>query len=131
MKKLLFCLALTCSTIGTTTMMQSCSSPMSLNANNVANIASKIASLLGTKLGLSAVQSPLVSNLVTQFLGSKLKLGGLMKSNPVQYASQLGDVQGVLMNGLKGVLQGDQMSKLTALKPATNDAKNILSQLFY
>jgi hypothetical protein len=131
MKKILFCLVLTCTTVGTTTMMQSCSSPMALNAGNVSSIVSKIVTLLGSKLGLSGSQSPLISKLLTTFLGNKLNLGSLMKTNPTQYASQFGDIQGKLMEGLGGVLQGNQMSKLMALKPTANDAKNVLSQLFY
>lgn len=112
-------------------MMQSCSATSGLNASNLTSIGTQIVSALGTKLGLSATQSPLVSNLVTQFLASKLKLGNLVKTNPAQYASQFSNIQGTLMTGLKGVLQGNQVSQLMALKPATNDAKNVLSQLFF
>ena len=131
MKKILFSLMLMFTTVGTTTMMQSCSATSGLNASNLTSIGTQIVSTLGTKLGLSATQSPLVSNLVTQFLASKLKLGNLVKTNPAQYASQFSNIQGTLMTGLKGVLQGNQVSQLMALKPATNDAKNVLSQLFF
>jgi hypothetical protein len=35
------------------------------------------------------------------------------------------------MNGMKSGLAADQVTKFLGLKPATNDPKNLLSQLFY
>jgi hypothetical protein len=131
MKKILFCLVLTCTTVGTTTMVQSCSVPSALNSSNISSITNSIVNVLGTKLGLNAIQSTLASNLVSQFLSSKLNLSSLMKTDPTKYASQLGAVQSTFMSGLKGGLQADQMTKLLALKPTKNDAKNVLSQLFF
>jgi hypothetical protein len=131
MKKIIFSLVLTFTTVSTTTMFQSCSAPMALNTSNISSISSNIVNILGQKLGLNATQSTLTSTLVNQFLSSKLSASSIMKTDPTQYASKLSGLQSTLMNGLKGGLQADQFTKLLALKPATNDAKNVLSQLFF
>jgi hypothetical protein len=130
-KKILFSLFITVASFSMTTTVQSCSSPLALTAANVSTIASKIGTILGAKLGLNAIQSPLVSGLVGEFLKGKVNLSSLMKANPAQYASQLSSIQGLLMNGMKSGLAADQVTKFLGLKPATNDPKNLLSQLFY
>jgi hypothetical protein len=130
-KKILFSLFITVVSFSMTTTVQSCSSPLALTSANVGTIASKIGNILGAKLGLNAVQSPLVSGLVGEFLKGKVNLNSLMKANPAQYASQLSSIQGLLMNGMKSGLAADQVTKFLGLKPATNDPKNVLSQLFY
>jgi hypothetical protein len=131
LKKILFSIFITAASFSMTTTVQSCSSPLALTAENVSTIASKLSKILGSKLGLNALQSPLVSKLVGEFLKNKVSLNSLMKANPAQYASQFGDLQGLLMNGLKAGLAGDQVNKFLGLKPATNDPKNLLSMLFY
>jgi hypothetical protein len=131
MKKILFVLVL----LGTSTSVatfQSCSATSAvLSNNNVNAVAKSLLRVLTTKLGISSAQSGLVSQLLTSFLTSKSNVLGLAKTDPTAYASQFGGIQNTLLSGLKGVLDAKQMTNLMNLKPSTNDAKNVLSNLFY
>ena len=116
----------------TATTFQSCSvSSMVLDSNNVAPIAKSILNVLTSKLNISSLQSGAVSTALTTFLGSKANIMGLAKSDPTAYLTQLAGTQSNLTSSLKNVLDVNQMARLTGLKPATNDPKNVLSQLFF
>ena len=86
---------------------------------------------LGPKLVLTKVQLPKFMGLISTFLTAKSAIMPLLKSDPMGYASKLGASQTDLMGGLKGVLSPDQMTSFMGLKPKTNDATNVLSNLFF
>lgn len=131
MKKVLFVFLLLF-TSTTVTTFQSCSGAASaLTSGNVSTVAQSILGILTPKLGLNTAQSPLVSKLLTTFLTNKSKFMGLMKTDPTAYTSKFGDAQRTLITGLQGVLNSGQMTNFMGLKPATNDAKNVLSNLFF
>ena len=116
----------------TATTFQSCAVASTvLSSSTVGTIAKSILKILTSKLGITSGQSGLVSNALTGFLTSKANIMSLAKSDPTGYASKFGDIQGTLMSGLKGALNAGQMTSLMNLKPTTNDAKNVLSNLFY
>jgi hypothetical protein len=82
-------------------------------------------------LGLSAAQSPKVTDAVSGFLGQKANIMGLLKSDPTKYASKIGPLFDGLKGKLGGILSKDQMSKFLGMKPATNNPTNVLSNLFF
>ena len=86
---------------------------------------------LGPKLILTKVQLPKFMGLISTFLTAKSAIMPLLKSDPTGYASKLGASQTDLMGGLKGVLSPEQMTSFIGLKPKTNDATNVLSNLFF
>ena len=86
---------------------------------------------LGPKLVLTKVQLPKFMGLISTFLTAKSAIMPLLKSDPMGYASKLGASQTDLMGGLKGVLSPDQMTSFMGFKPKTNDATNVLSNLFF
>ena len=110
-----------------TTKMETPASPM----GDLKSMGSNILSELGTKLILSKIQSPKVLGLITTFLSAKSAIMPLLQSNPSGYASKFGAAQGDLTSGLKGVLSAQQMTNFMGLKPKTNDATNVLSNLFF
>nr|WP_295874935.1 hypothetical protein [uncultured Chitinophaga sp.] len=98
---------------------------------NYGGVASSILSKLTPALGLTAVQQPKVTDLVTGFLKQKAGIMPLQQSNPAAYASKLSGLQGGLFSKLKLLLTAAQYTKFLGLKPKTNDVANVLSQLFY
>lgn len=94
-------------------------------------LTSGIMSKLTTGLNLSKVQIPKVKDLVNNYITKKLSIQSLLKTDKAQYLSKLADISGVLNSGLKSTLSTDQFTKFLKLKPATNQASNPLSQLFY
>ena len=107
--------------------METPASPM----GDLKSMGSNILSELGTKLILSKIQAPKVLGLITTFLSAKSAIMPLLQSNPSGYASKFGAAQGDLTSGLKGVLSAQQMTNFMGLKPKTNDATNVLSNLFF
>lgn len=104
-------------------------------ASAVSTEASKsskgIMDALTSQLGLSALQTPKVANLVTTFLSAKSTLAPLLQTKPAEYKTKLTTAQTELTNGMKGALNPDQFTKFLSLKPKQADAANALSQLFF
>jgi hypothetical protein len=98
---------------------------------NVSNIAQAVLGKLGPALGLSAAQKPNVLSAVTGFLKDKSGILGLAKTDKAAYASKFAGLQGGLFKKLKTILTVAQYTKFLGLKPKTNDATNVLSQLFF
>lgn len=94
-------------------------------------IKNQVMSQLTTKLALNGDQKTKVLTLVTNFLDQKAGIIALAKTNNNKYVAQLAKLTEKLNAGLKTALTAQQFSKFLALKPKTNDAGNILSQLFY
>ena len=88
-------------------------------------------SKLNPALSLTKEQQPKVLTAVTEFLKGKSEILNLAKSNKTQYSSKLGELTNGLLAKLKTVLTAAQYTKLLGLKPSTNNATNVLSQLFY
>jgi hypothetical protein len=98
---------------------------------DVKSLTSSIMGILSPKLGLSDKQSPGVTNAVSSFLTKKADILPLQKTDPSSYTSKFGSLFSSLKSKLGTMLVGDQMKKFMGLKPKTNDASNVLSQLFY
>jgi hypothetical protein len=98
---------------------------------DVGSIASSIMSKLTPSLALNGTQQPKVQNLLTGFLKKKAALLPLQQSNPTAYTSKFGGLQTGIFSKLKTILTLSQYTKFLGLKPKTNDAANVLSQLFY
>ena len=81
-------------------------------------------------LKLTDDQTSKVTILVGQFLTHK---SGFMelKSKPADYKAKFDDEQKVIFEGLKSVLSAEQFSQFMGLKPASEDAQNAMSHLFY
>jgi hypothetical protein len=94
-------------------------------------LGKNIATELGTKLLLNQMQGTKVGQLVTTFLTAKSAILPLLKTDPMGFSSKLSGAQGDLMGGLKTVLSAQQMTNFMGLKPKTNDATNVLSNLFF
>ncbi|NSL87368.1 hypothetical protein ECE50_011035 [Chitinophaga sp. Mgbs1] len=94
-------------------------------------IASSILGKLTPALGLTNAQQPKVLNLVTGFLKQKAGILPLQQANPAAYTSKFAGLQGGLFSKLKLLLTAAQYTKFLGLKPKTNDAGNVLSQLFF
>lgn len=134
MKKLIFVFAVS---LGYGLFATSCSttkaasSVASMAGLDVNSLTSGLMGSLTPSLGLSAAQKPGVTSAITDFLTKKSGIMGLATSNPVKYASQASSLFGGLKSKLGGVLTGAQLTKFMSLKPSTNDATNVLSNLFY
>ena len=124
-------------TATTATTFQSCGSAGSaLSSSTVGSIGSSLLSILGSQLGLNPSQSSIISGLLSTFLNNKVKLGVASTGQQqgiaaVQQQQKLTGLQNSLTDGLKGALTPAQMQAFAALKPATNDPKNVLSHLFF
>jgi hypothetical protein len=90
-----------------------------------------IMSKLTPSLGLTAEQTPKVTNAINTFLAAKAQIMPLLQSNKADYAQKQSTLFGNLKTKLTGILLQNQMNKFLGLKPATNTPTNILSQLFY
>ncbi len=98
---------------------------------NVNSLTKGIMGSLTPSLGLSSAQSPNVTNIVSGFLSKKAEILPLAKSNPTAYASKFGSLFGGMKSKLGTVLTAAQMTKFMGLKPKTNSATNVLSNLFF
>lgn len=90
-----------------------------------------IMSKLTPSLGLTAEQTPKVTNAINTFLAAKAQIMPLLQSNKADYAQKQSTLFSNLKTKLTGILLQNQMNKFLGLKPATNTPTNILSQLFY
>lgn len=98
---------------------------------DVGSTANSILGKLTPALGLSETQKPGVLGAVTGFLKGKSGIMGLANTDNAAYASKFAGLQGGLFGKLKGILSATQYTKFLGLKPKTNDATNVLSQLFF
>lgn len=98
---------------------------------DASGIASSILSKLTPALSLNSTQQPKVQGLLTGFLKKKAAILPLQQSNPTDYTSKFGGLQKGVFSKLKTLLTLSQYTKFLGLKPKTNDATNVLSQLFY
>jgi len=94
-------------------------------------IASSILGKLTPALSLNSTQQPKIQQLLTGFLKKKAAILPLQQSNPADYTSKFSGLQKGIFSKLKTLLTLSQYTKLLGLKPKTNDAANVLSQLFY
>ena len=98
---------------------------------DVKNLTSGILGKLKPGLGLTDTQTPRVSNAVSGFLSKKASILPLQQSNPSGYAAKQSGLFSGLKSKLSGVLTAAQMTKFLGMKPKTNVASNVLSNLFY
>ncbi len=98
---------------------------------DVKTLTKGITDKLTAKLALSATQVPKVTSAVNTFLQAKSQILPLLKTNKAAYATKQTGLLSNLKTNLATTLAKDQMNKFLGLKPATNDASNILSNLFY
>ncbi len=98
---------------------------------NIDGTANAILSKLSPALSLTATQQPKILNLVTSFIKQKVNILPLQQSNPAAYTTKFGSMKNGLTSKLKTILTAAQFSKFLGLKPSTNDANNVLSQLFF
>jgi hypothetical protein len=94
-------------------------------------VSEKIMSKLTTALTLTKDQQPKVLATVTNFLKSKSEILALAGSDKSKYNTQLNALTTDLTSKLKPILSATQYTKFLGLKPTTNTATNVLSQLFY
>jgi hypothetical protein len=134
MKKILLSLLVLGTMYGTSNaqgMLEKAKAAATLTGLDVKSLSNNIMSQLTPKLKLNPQQVTNVASLVGTFLNKKSGIMGLMQSNPKAYATQQSDLFNNLTKGLGGVLAANQMKQFMGLKPASNDAKNPLSMLFY
>ncbi len=98
---------------------------------DVNSLSSGIMSKLTTALTLTKTQKPQVLEIVTNFLQQKSSILSLATTNKTKYATKFAKLTSTLNSKLKTVLTAAQLSKFSSLKPETNTASNVLSQLFY
>jgi hypothetical protein len=135
MKKTLFAIAIflfaKTSFAQTDDILNKAGSAASSAGSNVNSLTKGIMGKLGPALTLTKTQSPKVTSAVSSYLNGKSKIMSLMSANKDQYAQKQSGLFSTLKTKLTGVLLKDQMNKFLGMKPATNDAGNVLSQLFY
>ncbi|MBS1597036.1 MAG: hypothetical protein JST75_02340 [Bacteroidetes bacterium] len=98
---------------------------------DVKSLTSSIMNKLGPSLKLTGDQKPGVMSAVSGFLGEKAKILPLQQSDPTSYATKQGGLFNSLKSKLGGILTAVQLTKFMGLKPKTNDATNVLSNLFF
>lgn len=98
---------------------------------NIDGTANAILAKLSPALSLTETQQPKILNLVTNFIKQKVNILPLQQSNPAAYTSKFGSLKNGLTSKLKTILTAAQFSNFLGLKPKTNDATNVLSQLFF
>lgn len=98
---------------------------------NVSDLSGQLMTKLNPALSLTKEQEPKVLSAITDFLKSKSGIMSLATSNKTQYKSKLGELTSSLIAKLKPILTATQYAKFLGLKPTTNTASNVLSQLFY
>lgn len=98
---------------------------------DVNSVSEKVMTKLTTALALTKDQQPKVLSTVTNFLKSKSEILPLATSDKSKYTTQLNALTSNLTSKLKPILTAAQYTKFLGLKPTTNTASNVLSQLFY
>ncbi|HEY9260502.1 hypothetical protein [Chitinophaga sp.] len=94
-------------------------------------IANSILGKLTPALSLTDAQQPKVQSVLTDFMKKKSTIMPLQQTNPTDYTSKFGALQKGGFSKLKTLMTLSQYTKFLGLKPKTNDATNVLSQLFY
>ena len=138
MKKIYFILALSFgmllssnAQISTSSLKNTAKKVSSATGLDVNAVSEKIMSKLTTALTLTKDQQPKVLATVTNFLKSKSEILALAGSDKSKYNTQLNALTTDLTSKLKPILSATQYTKFLGLKPTTNTATNVLSQLFY
>lgn len=101
------------------------------NGIDVNNLKSSIMTKLSSSLSLTQLQNPKVTALVGDFLNKKADALKVSAADKAKYGAKLTELTSSLNTGLKKVLTPAQMTKFNSLKPATNKADDVLSQLYY
>ena len=138
MKKIYFILALSFgmllssnAQISTSSLKNTAKKVSTATGLDVNSVSEKIMSKLTTALTLTKDQQPKVLATVTNFLKSKSEILPLAASDKSKYTTQLNTLTLNLTSKLKPILTAAQYTKFLGLKPTTNTARNVLSQLFY
>ena len=138
MKKIYFILALSFgmllssnAQISTSSLKNTAKKVSTATGLDVNSVSEKIMSKLTTALTLTKDQQPKVLATVTNFLKSKSEILALAGSDKSKYNTQLNALTTDLTSKLKPILSASQYTKFLGLKPTTNTASNVLSQLFY
>ena len=138
MKKIYFILALSFgmllssnAQISTSSLKNTAKKVSTATGLDVNSVSEKIMSKLITALTLTKDQQPKVLATVTNFLKSKSEILALAGSDKSKYNTQLNALTTDLTSKLKPILSATQYTKFLGLKPTTNTATNVLSQLFY
>ena len=138
MKKIYFILALSFgmllssnAQISTSSLKNTAKKVSTATGLDVNSVSEKIMSKLTTTLTLTKDQQPKVLATVTNFLKSKSEILALAGSDKSKYNTQLNALTTDLTSILKPILSATQYTKFLGLKPTTNTATNVLSQLFY
>lgn len=138
MKKIYFILALSFgmllssnAQISTSSLKNTAKKVSTATGIDVNAVSEKIMSKLTTALTLTKDQQPKVLATVTNFLKSKSEILALAGSDKSKYNTQLNALTTDLTSKLKPILSATQYTKFLGLKPTTNTATNVLSQLFY
>jgi hypothetical protein len=138
MKKIYFILALSFgmllssnAQISTSSLKNTAKKVSTATGLDVNSVSEKIMSKLTTALTLTKDQQPKVLATVTNFLKSKSEILALAGSDKSKYNTQLNALTTDLTSKLKPILSATQYTKFLGLKPTTNTATNVLSQLFY
>lgn len=138
MKKIYFILALSFgmllssnAQISTSSLKNTAKKVSTATGLDVNAVSEKIMSKLSTALTLTKDQQPKVLATVTNFLKSKSEILALAGSDKSKYNTQLNALTTDLTSKLKPILSATQYTKFLGLKPTTNTATNVLSQLFY
>ena len=138
MKKIYFILALSFgmllssnAQISTSSLKNTAKKVSTAAGLDVNAVSEQIMSKLTTALTLTKEQQPKVLSAVTNFLKSKSEILPLAASDKSKYTTQLNTLTSNLTSKLKPILTAAQYTKFLGLKPTTNTASNVLSQLFY
>ena len=138
MKKIYFILALSFgmllssnAQISTSSLKNTAKKVSTATGLDVNSVSEKIMGKLTTALSLTKDQQPKVLATVTNFLKSKSEILALAGSDKSKYNTQLNALTTDLTSKLKPILSASQYTKFLGLKPTTNTASNVLSQLFY
>lgn len=138
MKKIYFILALSFgmllssnAQISTSSLKNTAKKVSTATGLDVNAVSEKIMSKLTTALTLTKDQQPKVLATITNFLKSKSEILALAGSDKSKYNTQLNALTTDLTSKLKPILSATQYTKFLGLKPTTNTATNVLSQLFY
>ncbi len=98
---------------------------------NVQSISKSVIGKLAPALALTSVQKPGVTSAITTFLEQKAKILPLQQTNASAYSSKFASLFSGLKTKLGGLISPAQLTTFMGLKPATNDPKNVLSNLFF
>jgi len=98
---------------------------------NVEGTASSIVSKLDKSLMLTDQQKPRLLSIVTNYLQQKVNMQSLQSTNEKAYKTKLNSMQNGLLAKLKPLFNLTQYTEFMHLKPTSEDATNVLTQLYY